>query len=137
MKLFIASHSQDAAKALGDALVALGHEVKARWITSDTKFTHGLASYSDEEKVRLALMDEEDVRAAADGLVLIAEPDGRYVPGGKHVETGMALALGRPVYVIGHRENLFHWHPLVRVFASGDAFISWLASESREDVPGD
>jgi hypothetical protein len=41
-------------------------------------------------------------------VVLIAEPEGIMVPAGKHIETGMALALGRPVYVIGRSENVFH-----------------------------
>ncbi len=132
MKFFIASHSQETAKMVSDGLVALGHEVTARWITSDTKFSHGLTSYSDEERIHLTLMDEEDVHAAKDGLVLIAEAEGRFVPGGKHVETGMALALGRPVYVIGRRENLFHWHPRVRVFASLEDFFAWLANQSQE-----
>ena len=109
---------------------ALGHIVTARWITADSKFRDGLQAYSDDEKIQLTLMNEQDVRAASSGLVLIAETDGRYVPGGKHVETGIALALGRPVYVIGVRENLFHWHPLVRVFADADAFVRWLGMNS-------
>ena len=61
-----------------------------------------------------------------DGVVLIAEPPGQMVPGGKHVETGMALVLGRPVFVIGRKENIFHWHPAVRVFADLDALMAHL-----------
>ncbi|MEX2381622.1 MAG: hypothetical protein WD490_04510 [Opitutales bacterium] len=109
-----------------DRIRALGHEVTSRWVTCDTKFNHGLRAYSDEEKTRLTLIDEEDVRAAIDGLVLVAETDGKFVPGGKHVETGIALALGRPVYVIGNHENLFHWHPLVQVFPDEDAFFRFV-----------
>lgn len=127
MKLFIASHSQEAAKQLMDRLHKSGHVVTSRWIKLDTKFSHGLKSYSDDEKTQVAQMDEEDVRAATDGLVLIAETSGRPVPGGKHVETGIALALGHPVYVIGSRENVFHWHPCVRVFPNEDAFLTALA----------
>ncbi len=124
MKFFIASHSQTEADALRQLLELRGHLVTSRWITKDTKFHRGTSAYTDAERSTLARMDEEDVRLADDGLVLIAEPSGRCVPGGKHVETGIALALGRPIYVIGRRENIFHWHPEVKVFADTDAFIS-------------
>jgi hypothetical protein len=110
-----------------ERLQALGHVVTARWILSDTKFHQGLRVYSDEEKRQLTLIDEADVKAATDGLVVIAEVEGKLVPGGKHVETGIALALGRPVYVIGRRENIFHWHPLVRIFADEEAFFKALS----------
>jgi hypothetical protein len=116
MRLYIASKHQDKAAALMAELVADGHEITARWITLDTKFSNGVESYTDSERRALALMDEEDVRAAVDGLVLIAEPPEINVPGGKHVETGIALALGRPVFVVGRRENIFHWHPSVNIF---------------------
>jgi len=68
----------------------------------------------EEEKTRAAVENLEDVEAA-DLLILRAEPDRSFVPGGKHVETGAALALGKPVLVLGHPENVFHWHPLVTV----------------------
>jgi hypothetical protein len=137
MKLFIASHSQEIASQVMDRLHTLGHSVTARWITADTKFGHGLSAYTDQERRTLTLWDEEDVRAAADGLVLIAEKDGRFVPGGKHVETGMALALGRRVFVIGRRENIFHWHPLVEVFPDEDAFIEFVRQFGQLPPPVD
>jgi len=115
MKLYVASHSRQSAEELRARLVAAGHEVTSRWIVMDGKFHLGTDAYSDAEKSRIAEMDEQDVRAATDGVVVIAEPEGRCVPGGKHVEAGIALGLGRPVYVIGRRENIFHWHHRVHV----------------------
>jgi nucleoside 2-deoxyribosyltransferase len=122
MKLFIASHSQTHARALQTQLEGHGHEVVARWISMDSKFGHGLDAYTDEERTALAAMDEADVRAA-DALILVAEPEGRTVPGGKHVETGIAIALEKPVFVIGRKENIFHWHPRVRVLATTDDLL--------------
>src|SRR5256885_1088546 len=112
MNLYIASKHQDKAAALRERLICDGHTITARWITDDKKFCSGVAAYTDDERIALARMDEEDVRRASDGLVLIAEPEGVNVPGGKHVETGIAIALGRRVFVLGRRENIFHWHPL-------------------------
>lgn len=133
MKLYIASHSQEAARNLMAHLELAGHKVVSSWVTLDTKFGRGLAAYTDAERTALAVTDETEVRAATDGLVLVAEEEGRFVPGGKHVETGIALALRRPVYVLGRRENLFHWHPSVVVVATVDALLDEL--RRRGSVP--
>jgi len=123
VKFYIASHSQEGACKLMHAVQSYGHEVTARWILSDKKFCQGLDAYSDEERTKIATMDEEDIFAATDGLILLAEEPGKLVPGGKHVETGIAIALGRPVFVIGRRENIFHWHPRVHLFDDQGAFM--------------
>lgn len=130
MKLFVASHSQPAAHGVMERLQSSGHTVTSRWIMSDTKFNQGPDAYTDAERTAIAVMDEEDVRQATDGVVLIAEAPGNMVPGGKHVETGMALALGRPVFVLGRKENIFHWHPAVRVFPDLDSLMEHLSSLS-------
>lgn len=126
MRLYIASHSQDAARDLKATLETAGHVVIARWITTDSKFGHGVDAYTDDERAAIALMDEEDVRGV-DALILIAEAEGRTVPGGKHVETGMAIALKKSVFVMGRRENIFHWHPLVRTVATTDELLGFLS----------
>lgn len=117
MRIYIASHSQSRASELKRVLEGHGHVIVARWIDCDTKFGLGVSAYSDDERRALAVMDDEDVRRA-DALVLLAEPEGQTVPGGKHVETGIAIALGRLVFVLGRRENLFHWHPAVTPVSS-------------------
>jgi hypothetical protein len=125
MKLYVASHSQPAARALKQQLEDEGHIVVARWIASDIKFGHGPDAYTDGERAALAVMDETDVRVC-EALILIAEPEGRTVPGGKHVETGIALALQKPVFVLGRRENIFHWHPRVQVVTTSDDLMGLL-----------
>ncbi len=130
MMIYIASHSQPRARELKGVLESQGHVIVARWIDCDAKFGLGVGAYSDEERRALAVMDEEDVRTA-DALVLLAEPEGHLVPGGKHVETGMAIALQRPVFVVGRRENLFHWHPAVTLVPTVDALLPELACRSR------
>lgn len=128
MKLFIASHSQSAAREVMERLQSCGHTVTSRWIVADKKFHRGIDAYTDAERTAIAVMDEEDVRRALDGVVLIAEPPGQMVPGGKHVETGMALALGRSVFVVGRKENIFHWHPAVRVFTDVEELVRSLSA---------
>lgn len=136
MRVFIASHSQGQAASLKSDLEVVGYEVSARWITTDSKFGHGLLAYTDAERRELAQMDERDVRSS-DVLVLLAEKEGQTVPGGKHVETGIALALGKPVAVVGRRENIFHWHPSVTVVTDVPTLLKWLESlQSDLDAAG-
>lgn len=125
MNIYIAAHSQSTAKELKHRLESTGHRVVARWIEYDTKFGQGAIAYTDGERRALAIMDEEDVRRA-DALVLLAELQGQLVPGGKHVETGIALGIGIPVYVVGRRENIFHWHPRVKILESIDSLLKSL-----------
>ena len=126
LRIFIASHSREEALSLATLLEGQGHNITARWIKNDTKFGEGVSAYTDSERRALALMDEEDV-TKAECVVLIAEPTGRNVPGGKHVETGIALALGHPVFVLGRRENVFHWHPGVTVLSGSAELLEALA----------
>ncbi len=121
MQFYIAGHSRDHALLLMEALQRMGHACTSRWISNDNKFESG--EYTDLERRDLATMDEQDVRAATDGLVLLSEAKGHLVPGGKHVETGIAIALGRSVYIIGRRENVFHWHPLCHLFPTSTEFL--------------
>jgi hypothetical protein len=39
----------------------------------------------------------------------------RKTTGGHHVETGIALAMGMPVALLGERENVFHHHDTITV----------------------
>ena len=126
MRLYIASHSQESARHLKEAVEAAGLTIVSQWITADLKFSHGAAAYSDEERIYLATMDENDVRRA-DALIVIAEQEGKMVPGGKHVETGIAIALNKPVIVLGRRENIFHWHPRVQIVPAVDDLLNALS----------
>lgn len=95
-------------------LEALGFEVTSRWMESTvSRYLDGM----DEERQALAMIDQEDV-LAADVLVCFSEPSGNGGNGGRHVELGMALALGRSVIVVGAREHIFHWLPEVMVAES-------------------
>lgn len=101
---------------------ARGHEVTSRWL--DQPGYVGMPA-EDAERISAAQENLEDV-PKADALVLRSEPDGSFVPGGKHVETGAALALRKPVIVPGRPENVFHWHPLVVVVNDEAALLQQL-----------
>ncbi len=75
--------------------------------------------------------------AACDLFVTFSEhPGSPHVSGGRHVETGMALAMDRRVIVVGPAENIFHRDSgctcrtcghLVERYDTWDELVPWLA----------
>jgi nucleoside 2-deoxyribosyltransferase len=100
-------------------LNAAGIEVTSSWLTMAAPDDWASTVWAD-----LARIDREDV-LRADGLILFAEPelDGGS---GRHVEFGMALALGKPTIVVGRVENLFQRLPEVRVVEDWPAAFALL-----------
>jgi nucleoside 2-deoxyribosyltransferase len=90
-----------------EELTLLDIEVTSRWLTSPTP------ELTDDAWRGLAAVDKADIERA-DALVLFAEPN-RDGGGGRHVEFGIALALGKQVIVVGAVENLFQRLPEITV----------------------
>ena len=124
MKIYFAGRYRDADifRALGETLKRNGHEIVSRWIYLNRRAGRAFEVIPVEEKAEIAREDVEDVHAC-DILVLLSTPiitipAGR---GGKHVEFGIALALGKRICVMGARENVFHWYHRVELFQN----IKW------------
>jgi hypothetical protein len=120
VKFYIAAQKQENARPARDAVVAAGHVCTASWIDLE-----GYASIprGPEQRIEAAKTCSAEVEDAHE-LILVSEADGSRVRGGKHVETGMALAQGKRVHVIGQRENVFHWHPMVTVYPDLESFVT-------------
>ena len=100
-------------------LQAAGIEVTSSWLMMPVPSEWSSSVWED-----LARVDREDV-LRADSLVLFAEPE-RDGGSGRHVEFGMALALGKPIIVVGRVENLFQRLPEVRVVEDWPAALALL-----------
>ena len=84
------------AQALCAQLREAGVAVRATWLDRELDELPG------------ALADLADI-TLADALVLLNPEEYRDSgTGGRHVETGYALALGRKVFILGVRSNGFH-----------------------------
>ena len=103
------------------SLVQHGIEVTSRWLTQPAP------ELTDDSWRELAAIDREDVERA-DALILFAESE-RDGGGGRHVEFGMALVLGKKIIVIGQVENLFQRAPEVKVVSSWDEAVEELLGE--------
>lgn len=116
--------------ALAHALMAQGHTITSRWVKPDADHvipTELSAQAEDSERRRFAMEDCSDVRACDWIVSLQGEPrsGGR---GGRHVEFGYALALGKRMISIGPRETVFHHLGEVEQFDTVEAFLAWSAT---------
>lgn len=117
MKLYIAGHSQEEARAIAKLCREAGHEITSRWLDEDFSKT---GNYTDVDKAGIASVDVEDV-LCADAMVFIASP--RRVAGGKFVEAGIAIGTGKRVYILGHQENILMYHALCERLDSVEVFL--------------
>lgn len=113
MKVYIAApfELRNDARELMHALEAKGHEVTSSWLRE-----------LDEESDKWARVDLQDI-ARAD-IFLLLNPDGwqRKGGGGRHTETGYAIALGKQIVVAGVRSNIFHYLSSIRVIERPEDF---------------
>lgn len=130
MKIYIAARfsRRPEANALAQKLKALGCQITSRWVLPDTDHVMptGLsAQAADKERERFALEDFEDVRECHMLISLQEEPRNNS-RGGRHVEFGMALGLGKAMVCIGPRETVFHHLPSVQHHETTEDFLASL-----------
>lgn len=131
VKVYVASHCRWAALHVAEVLNDSSQcDVVSRWHYKAFNLTE---THTVEERHAIAQEDYDDV-TEADILVLIAGSE-KY-PGGKFVETGIAIGQGKPVIVIGRRENMLIWLPsIIQVDTPQDAACVVLAYEWEKNHP--
>lgn len=99
-----------------DKVFAAGINVTSRWIDFPGD-SHDPVVLKSE-----AYNDWDDV-LAADALFLLNLQKRGEETSGKAVETGIALATGKPIFMVGERSNVFQYCDEVAIFESVDAAI--------------
>jgi nucleoside 2-deoxyribosyltransferase len=112
VKVYLASRysRRDEMLAYAADLRAIGHEVTSRWILGLHETPPAGTAPDSLEHWAWCAQDDLDDIGRADVLVAFTEPEGAVAGrarGGRHVELGYALALGKRVIVVGHVENVF------------------------------
>jgi hypothetical protein len=97
-------------------------EITSRWIHAHHSVGEQLA----------CLEDIEDIQKA-DALLFFSEPPLQYTKGGRHVEFGIALILSKKMWVIGSKENVFHYHPFVKHFNSFVEWFLWIRDSDEKN----
>lgn len=130
-KIYLASHysRREELCQYGKELQAIGYRVTSRWLNGKHQINssgqpigdHGekliegddesINAEANEMRTSFAREDFEDVRVAAI-IINFTEPSRSSASrGGRHVECGIGLAMGKRCIVVGYRENIFHWLP--------------------------
>ena len=112
----------------------LGVGVTSTWLNESHAPTVQLADVPTELNEKYARQDIRDIKRA-DAFVLFAVPetDAPIPRAGRHVEFGMAVILGLPIYVVGlEKENIFHYLPgQVTHFATFADLVEFFARHPR------
>ena len=107
------------------ALARIGVGTTSRWLNGH----HGIDfdAISGEERGRFAQEDLDDLDAADTFVLWNPRHHHRGGRGGRHVETGYALAHGKRVILVGERENVFHYLPEVEVVKDFPSLVERLS----------
>lgn len=141
MKIYLAAKydRNDEMRGVRDVLEAIGYEVTSHWIDQhDGELTQSAAvsdriNTAPDECWRFAEADLIDL-AAADLVLSFTSREGGGT-GGRHVEFGYAMALGRRVAIVGPRENVFHTLRSVLHFPTWSAFLTEYAIPNAPRLP--
>lgn len=112
IKVYLAAdyNLKDELYILALILEAAGLEVTSRWIRAKNE---PITWLSQERRRECSVMDLEDIRAADVFVIVNPAAFAEKGTGGRHVELGYALGIGKPVIVSGARTNVFHSLPQV------------------------
>jgi hypothetical protein len=110
-----------------------GHYITSRWLNEDPRDSSEGGDYTEEANKwpGIATIDVEDVHAS-ETVVFFSEEPRAWTRGGRHVEFGMGLALGKEMVLVGPVENVFHTLPEVHRFETFDWARLWLKEKDKE-----
>lgn len=136
-RVYLSARFEDGAvlRTVRDDLVRAGCRVTSRWLDTESSTPATALAHEADAATRLAAIacqDIEDIRAADVVVVFNPREAGEVGRGGRHVETGYALALGKVVVIVGVRTNVFHWMPHVTVVDDWGALMEVLDLPSAE-----
>jgi len=119
VKVYLASRfsRRDEMRTYRAVIEGLGASVTSRWLNDDAGELEAQDDLDTPEGIivgrRCAETDVADV-SEADAVIAFTEaPRGTKTRGGRHVELGIALGMGKRVVIVGPRENVFCCHPNV------------------------
>jgi hypothetical protein len=114
--------------AYRSAIEAAGHTVTSRWLNGGHEVPeHPVSDVGPEAaedlRTRFAMEDWADLMSAECCIAFTEPPRTGPSRGGRHVELGGALAAGKRVIIVGHRENVFCCMPQVEFWSHFNAML--------------
>ena len=111
MKVYIAGRysRRDEFRRYRSVLKLHGIETSSRWLDETKPLNTQMDDDTPEFYLKTAAADITDL-IHADAMLFFAEDPLVGTPrGGRHVEFGYALSAGLRIYVVGPKENIFHY----------------------------
>ena len=133
MKVYIAGQyaRRNEFRKYARLLNAAGIDVTSNWLNETNPLKTQMGDDTPEFYQATAALDLRDVKRA-DAVLFFAEDPLVGIPrGGRHVEFGYALGLHIPIYVIGPKENVFHYLMAPHYVRHFESVEDYLASVSR------
>lgn len=148
MKLYIAAQFNTKMQRALDAALLKEHgvEITSRWMYETVPHNAIIQDLPEAYHQETALADLEDIDRA-DGILFFVPTDAELADtplkiasrGGRHFELGYAYRAEKTIYVIGPKENVFHflpanpehwqaWRGRFMHFGSLNGFIAYLES---------
>ena len=120
MKLYLAAMYalKDEIRVHAKTLRQAGHEITSGWLRERTDADTDLYDVSDRFCREHAEQDLQNIDEAQGLVLFTVEPIVPTKRGGRHVEFGYALAKRKKLFIVGPRENIFHFDPAVTVVES-------------------
>jgi len=109
----------------------LGIEVTSRWLEEPHAPSTSMDELSGDLLEMYADTDVHDIKRAHMLVFFSQDPKTPGVRGGRHVEFGIAHALGKTIVVVGPRENIFHFRDNVAQFDTWEFAKQYLISQSN------
>ena len=132
MRVYLAApySEKELMKSYAERLRVAGIGVTSSWIEEPHAPKTQLHELSPVEHRRYAKRDLSDIDDA-DKLILFTDPTKAVIRAGRYVEFGFALALNKPIWVVGMEyENIFHYLGGITRFANWDDAFRALKQEN-------
>jgi hypothetical protein len=126
LKIYLAARysRNEEMRKYAERLNQLGHTVTSRWINGSHEISD--AKEAHDSNARFAFEDMNDLIDSEYCVSFTDQPRSSYGRGGRHVELGIALGIGKRCAIIGPRENVFHYLPTIEWFSDFDSFVAKL-----------
>jgi hypothetical protein len=100
-------------RAAADYLESIGVEIISDWHKEIYSPIIDIRDLSYRTNQGVAVKDCKQVQQCDTLIFWSEDPNVQPPRGGRHVEFGIALALGKRIIIVGKRENIFHFLPQV------------------------
>ena len=134
MKIYLAARFSKIKemRVVKELLEKHGLTVTSSWLEQDGGHDDLKDRNNDWAFSEYAQMDLDDIDQANIFMLFSEDPEFKNVRGGRHVETGYALASNKTMIVIGPRENIFHCLPSFEIYDTVEEFLAWALHDQRE-----